>query len=256
MLLAFDLDRTLVTDDYRLTDDVARAVRAARRRGHLVTVLTGRARAAAAGFLHDLEVRGPCSVNHGALVLGADLAPLRRTCMSPTDVCAVLDPYLHGDVEFSCVADDVLYVRDPDDERWSWAHTQNRHLERFGPGFALDADKVVFAPSDASADVAERVARDLPHLTRYLWGDGFLELIGPGADKGTALALIASTLGVDRDEVVAFGDGLNDVTMLAWAGHGVAVGPHAHPDALAAASEHIASPEEGGVVAWLEEYAL
>jgi 5-amino-6-(5-phospho-D-ribitylamino)uracil phosphatase len=256
MLLAFDLDRTLVTDDYRLPADVPLAIDAARRAGHHVTVLTGRARAAAQPFLDGLDVVGPCSVNHGALVLGAGGSTLRRTRLAAAEVLAVLAPYLEQDLlEFSCVVDDTLFVRDPASERWNGALTQNRLVERFGSDFAHLADKVVFAPSASCADVAEYVARTQPHLTRYLWGDGFLEVIGAGADKGSALALIAGQLGVPREEVVAFGDGLNDVTMLQWAGRGIAVG-HAHADTLAVADEHVASPEDGGVVAWLEEHLL
>ncbi len=257
MLLAFDLDRTLVTDDYRLPADVPVAIEAARRAGHHVTVLTGRARAAAQPFLDGLDVVGPCSVNHGALVLGAGGSTLRRTRLAAADVLAVLSPYLDQDVlEFSCVVDDTLFVRDPGHERWNGALTQNRLVERFSSGdFAHLADKVVFAPSESCALVSAHIERTLPHLTRYLWGDGFLEVIGAGADKGTALALIAEQLGVPRSEVVAFGDGLNDVTMLQWAGRGIAVG-NAHADTLAVADEHIPSPEEGGVVAWLEQHAL
>jgi 5-amino-6-(5-phospho-D-ribitylamino)uracil phosphatase len=257
MLLAFDLDRTVVTDAFILPDTIAAAIRAARRAGHHVTVLTGRTRVAAQDYLDQLEVDGPCSVNHGALVLGAGGATLRRVRLAPADVCGVIAPYLDGDgVEFSCAVDDTLYVKEPGDERWLWAHSRNRRVERFSIDFALQADKVVFAASAATSAVHDDLGRLMPHLTRYLWGDGFLEVIGPGADKGSALAYIAGTLGVPREEVVAFGDGLNDVTMVSWAGRGVAVGPHAHEDVLAVADERIASPEEGGVVSWLEEHAL
>lgn len=257
MLLAFDLDRTVVTDDYQLPDAAVRAIAAARAAGHLVTVLTGRARAAAEPYLGALEVTGPFSVNHGALVLGPGGTPWRRTQLEAGDVRTALFPYLAQEaIEFSCLVDDVMFVRDPADACWHWAHAQNRTLERFDPGFSSAADKVVFAAAATSAAIAERLGRELPHLTRYLWGDGFLELIGPGADKGSALALIAQRLGVPRDEVVAFGDGLNDVSMLEWAAHGVAVGDEAHPAAVAAAQERVAAPEHGGVVGWLEANVL
>ena len=55
---------------------------------------------------------------------------------------------------------------------------------------------------------------------------------------------------------MAFGDGPNDASMLAWAGRGIAVGPHACAEVLAAADEHIAAPEELGVVRWLEANVL
>lgn len=68
MLLAFDLDKTLLTDSYELPADIARAVKAARAAGHLVTVLTGRALAAAAPYLDALEIDLPHSVNHGSMI--------------------------------------------------------------------------------------------------------------------------------------------------------------------------------------------
>lgn len=253
MLFAFDLDKTLVTDDYRLLEPTIAAVRSLREAGHQVTVLTGRPLASARRFLEALEVDGPYSVNHGAQVMGPGGRELRRTRLLAADVRLLLDPWRsHPQVEFSCVIDDTLLVKDPLDQRWHWAHTESRTVTLFDPENGLDADKVVFASSTTSATIAEHVAASLPHVERYLWGDGFLEVIGAGADKGTALAYIAETLGVPRHQTVAFGDGLNDVSMLRWAGHAVAVGHDAQPEALAEADEHVASPEEGGVADWIE----
>jgi len=253
VLFAFDLDKTLVTDDYRLLEPTIAAVRRLRDAGHQVTVLTGRPLASARRFLEALEIDGPYSVNHGAQVMGTGGRELRRTRLLAADVRVLLDPWRsHPQVEFSCVIDDTLLVKDPLDQRWRWAHTESRTVTRFDPENGLDADKVVFASSTTSATIADHVAASLPHVERYLWGDGFLEVIGAGADKGTALAYIAEMLGVPRHQTVAFGDGLNDVSMLRWAGHAVAVGHDVQPEALAEADEHVASPEEGGVADWIE----
>lgn len=251
MLLAFDLDKTLVTNDFRLPGDIERAIRGVRESGHKVTVLTGRPLLAARPFLDQLEVTGPYSVNHGALVMEEN-AVLARRCIRAVDVDAILGRYLEDlEVEFSCVIDDTLWVRDPDHEHWNWAHTQNRAIDRFALGMARDADKVVFHASDRSEALDREMAERHPTLLRYLWGDGYLEVVPQLADKGTALALIAERLEVDRSEVVAFGDGLNDLSMLQWAGHSVAVGPDAHETVLGVAKEHIPSPELGGVAGWI-----
>lgn len=256
MLLAFDLDKTLVTEDFVLPDAIERAIRGSRERGHLVTVLTGRPLAAARPYLDQLGITGPYSVNHGGYVMGEGGRALRRRRIAAQHVDGLLDGYLtDGEVEFSCIVDDVLWVRDPDDDRWGWAHTRSRRVDRFRPGMALDADKLVFYSQERSGELDREVAARHPDMLRYLWGDGFLEVLPAHADKGSALALIADRAGVPRSEVVAFGDGLNDFTMVTWAGHGVAVGD-AHPDLVAAAAEHIGSPEDGGVAAWLEAHVL
>lgn len=252
-LLAFDLDRTLLTDDYRLPLRIEDAIREARRCGHLVTVLTGRPRAAALPYLEQLEIDGPHSVNHGAMVYGFAGELIRHTRLEATLVSQVLEPYLEvGDLDFSCVVDDMLYVRDPDDDRWSWAHSRNRLVKRFDPQEKLDADKVIFAADSRTAEIEQELLERLPGVVTYLWGDGYLEITGADADKGGALKLIAGLLNVPREATVAFGDGLNDVTMIAYAGTGIAVGPYAHAEVVAAADEQIPSPEEHGVALWLE----
>jgi Cof subfamily protein (haloacid dehalogenase superfamily) len=51
----------------------------------------------------------------------------------------------------------------------------------------------------------------------------FLEVLPKGTDKGTALAMVAGSLGIAREAVLAIGDSMNDEAMLRWAGTGVAM---------------------------------
>ena len=77
----------------------------------------------------------------------------------------------------------------------------------------------------------------------------------PKVHKSDALAWLAAELGIARGEVLALGDGINDVDMLAWAGLGVAMGD-GHPEALAVAGV-IAPPFDEDGVAWaIEQYVL
>jgi hydroxymethylpyrimidine pyrophosphatase-like HAD family hydrolase len=62
-----------------------------------------------------------------------------------------------------------------------------------------------------------------------------LEVFEASAHKGTALASFAEREGIAQDEVLAVGDDTNDINMLAWAGHGVAM-PHANDETSAAAN--------------------
>jgi hypothetical protein len=62
---------------------------------------------------------------------------------------------------------------------------------------------------------------------------------------------VCAQRGIASDDVVAFGDMPNDLPMLRWAGHGVAVA-NAHPDLLTAADEVTASNDDAGVARVLE----
>lgn len=80
---------------------------------------------------------------------------------------------------------------------------------------------------------------------------GLLEVSGAGVGKAAALARWCADRGVGADAVLAFGDMPNDVGMLAWAGHSVAVAG-AHPEALAVADEVTGANDADGVAAVLE----
>ena len=257
VLLAFDLDKTLVTADYILPEQIADAIHKARDKGHLISVLTGRPLSATLEFLDQLGVEAYYSVNHGSYVVGLEGAVLRQTALSVAETAAILEPYLeHPEVEFSSVLDDTLYVRDPSHERWNWAHTTNRNIEVFDAEAGKHADKVVFLAAGLGPKIAEHVRTLYPDLIQYPWEDDYLEITAAKSDKGSALELIAKELKVPQKDVVAFGDGPNDITMLGWAGRAVAVGPNAHGELLKIADEHIAGPDELGVKDWLEANIL
>lgn len=87
----------------------------------------------------------------------------------------------------------------------------------------------------------------------YSTNNGLVELSAPGVTKATGLLRVAADYGVRQSEVVAFGDMPNDIPMLSWVGHGVAMG-NAHPAALAVANEVTASHTEDGVAQVLERW--
>ena len=66
-----------------------------------------------------------------------------------------------------------------------------------------------------------------------------LEFMPRGINKAAALEKVAQQLGVPREETLAFGDGENDVQMLAWVGMGVAMW---HGNAAAIAAARMISP--------------
>ena len=83
----------------------------------------------------------------------------------------------------------------------------------------------------------------------------FVEVTSPNVSKGKALAFLADWYGIPRAETIAVGDSGNDLSMIEWAGLGVAVA-NATPEVLAAA-DWIAPPvSENGVVAVIERFIL
>ncbi|ACU95217.1 hypothetical protein SAMN02982918_1599 [Saccharomonospora viridis] len=106
--------------------------------------------------------------------------------------------------------------------------------------------------SDEMAAAAYDVLGDSVDIT-FSSGSGLIEIGAPGVTKASGLAEIAELFGVADTDVIAFGDMPNDLPMLEWAGHGVAVA-NAHPTVLEAADEVTASNAEHGVAQVLERW--
>ena len=109
--------------------------------------------------------------------------------------------------------------------------------------------------SHAEIHTTELVEAVKPHVPANMHvttsGISFVEVTPHGADKGSALERLCTKLGIDRSEVVAFGDNHNDLTMLEWAGRGVAMG-NAEDAVKDIADEVTATNKEFGVAQVLE----
>jgi len=75
----------------------------------------------------------------------------------------------------------------------------------------------------------------------------YLEITSARVSKGVALQSMAESLGIARDEVMAIGDAMNDLSMIKWAGAGVAIG-HA-PEALRREAAYVTQSGPGAGVA-------
>jgi hydroxymethylpyrimidine pyrophosphatase-like HAD family hydrolase len=106
--------------------------------------------------------------------------------------------------------------------------------------------------SDAMVAALTPVVGDDADLT-FSHPRGLVEVSPAGITKATGLAEVARRHGVSAADVVAFGDMPNDLEMLRWVGHGVAMG-NAHPALLEVADEVTASNAEDGLALVLERW--
>lgn len=107
-------------------------------------------------------------------------------------------------------------------------------------------------PEMTSSELIEVVSRLAPpgvHVSTS--GIAFVECTPEGADKALGLDRLCTKLGIAAADVVAFGDNNNDISMLDWAGRGIAMA-NATPEAKAAANELTATNIEFGVAQVLE----
>ena len=115
-----------------------------------------------------------------------------------------------------------------------------------------DMLQVVGDPTYLQAHYEEMYAPFTQTLSGMFTADWYFEYTAPGIDKARALEGALPKLGIDASEVVSFGDGQNDKSMIEWAGTGVAMG-NAVDEVKAVAQMVTANNNEDGIAVALDK---
>jgi Cof subfamily protein (haloacid dehalogenase superfamily) len=250
-LVATDLDGTVVRSDGTISDRSRQLLAAVEEAGVVLVLVTGRPPRWMPPIVEATGHRGVAICANGAVVYDLHTSAVVRHSLLSADALRDIVEALRRDlpgIAFAVERHDTGFAHEPSYRpRWdsSDAKAVRPIEELLGDGAVkllgrherMDADELL-----AAAHVSVGALATLTHSSR----DGLLEISAAGVSKASALAELAAEHGIDAADVVAFGDMPNDVPMLTWAGHGVAVA-NAHPDVLAIADEVTASNDDDGV---------
>lgn len=267
-LIALDMDGTLLASDHHtLPRRNIDAIRAAHQRGIRVVISTGRMIEDASDFVRRYDL--PCMMiaANGARACSAPMPGgemLYRCALKPADAHTALDILLPSGLAVNGFEDGVVNTVDNGSGRKYHLVYRGLIEDRYGEAeIRAAADRGImklFAVGDGFAGdvydprvapVREQLTRVLPHLQITSSAPGNIEITPPDAGKGTALAHIAALLGLERENVMAVGDAGNDLSMLNWAYHSVAMG-NATEEVLACCRYVTASNDECGVAQIIE----
>lgn len=242
-LVALDLDGTLLDDASELPAGHERTVRELIGLGVHVAIVTGRPLLTTRWVHAQLGLATPAVCFNGGWVGGMDGATLAHAPLPEADVRAVVAELGEDDGAICCYPGADEWIMDRETR-----HTR-RWREFYRAPIAVDrariADwrgpscKLMFvAEPGLLARVAARVrARFAGHLHVVVSQPDRFEVCPAGITKAWGLERLAAHLGVARERVWAVGDADNDREMIAWAGHGCAMG-HA-PAAVRALARHV-----------------
>lgn len=255
-LVASDLDGTLVRSDGTLDDRTRRAIAAAESAGATVVFCTARPHRGLTPLAEATGHRGVAICNNGAMLWDLHTeAVIEASHLQPAiaqELVALLEAELPGGAW--AVERTGGFGREPGYVT-RWPIPDDTTVAAVHALIAEPAVKLMLRHDRLTADdLLERAREACGHLAEFSHSsttDALLEISAAGVSKATALARLCEQRYIDRRDVIAFGDMPNDLPMLAWAGHAVAVA-NAHPDVRAAADEVTASNDESGVALVLE----
>jgi len=277
-LIAIDIDGTLTpSSGPKISARNCAALRAAEDAGIEIVIATGRRQAYAMPLIAQLGLSDESVMisSNGAVVRGFDGDLLDRRFLpveTARQLCVALRGY--GTLVFtfdregtsSLVIENLQQLHARID-RWVEANrpylSEVRPIERAFDGgeepiqgmvCGTIAEMMTAEQQLLLNDVSGRIAM---HRTQYAARDlSILDLLPPGCSKGAALDSLASIRGLERNQIMAIGDNLNDLEMLEYAGRAVVMG-NASQEMLALEErsgwEVTASNDEDGVAVAVEE---
>jgi len=266
-LIALDIDGTLIGDDLEIGPRTRAAVRAARQRGVIVSLVTGRMVSSAMRFARELELDAPIVGYQGAII----------RAMPATDSRRLGKLYVHTPLRADVAREIVSWTRsvglDP----------HLNHLERFIVRSDDPRADDYSAFMGSNADLANDLLASIRHGVSKVMAVGepplptnvlaaarsrfvgradvtvshprFIEFLAPGVSKGRGVRWLARRYGIKLGAVLAIGDQWNDLEMLLEVGHGAAM-PTA-PTEVQGVARYIAPPlREEGVASLIESLVL
>ena len=259
-LLAFDVDGTLLNSQGQLTERTVTAISSARDKGATVILATGQSWSElqyVIDAIPDIEyaicTNGLEAYNRlGEVLYTEQIQPdLAR------ELVTIIRSSIHGVAIGAGIGSELF--------------AEPKVIEGLVPGIEITSDRLV-------DDIAQVLTSDVRHLLIYhpsyvyklddlstkvkdvivddridiaYSGLPMIEIVPAGSGKGTCLAWLAQQLELKQENVFAFGDGMNDLSMLQWAGTGIAMG-QSHQRVKASADLIIGEVDEEGIAEWIE----
>ncbi|MCF6409233.1 Cof-type HAD-IIB family hydrolase [Pseudalkalibacillus salsuginis] len=260
-LIAVDLDGTLLKDDKTVSIQTKKVLKRAMEHGHHVVISTGRPYRGSEQFYHELDLTTPIINFNGAFIhhpknpgwgrfhspMDMDVAQsIIETCLEfevKNVIAEVLDDvYLHYEDEF--IINSFLIDK------------TNLNIGNLIQVLPHNPTSILVRPNDHHVKELRELlkAKHAEVIDHRVWGApwNIIEVVKAGLNKAVGLKRVAESLNIPQERVIAFGDEDNDLEMIEYAGHGIAMG-NAIPELKNIANGITKSNEDDGIAYFLED---
>jgi Cof subfamily protein (haloacid dehalogenase superfamily) len=261
-LIALDIDGTLLNGKHRVTEGVKEAINKAREMGVKVILSSGRAYEGITGYINELDMKDLAISLNGAVVTDYTGKELIFSQHMDADVSRniIKLAHKHGIYNVLFTGSEMLVEEISEKGLFFEEHdrVRLRQVGNFNEFYkSQPVSKMLLIGENQELvklrDEGKRLLGDNVCLTFSL--PYFLEAYSPLINKGIILEKVAKYYGIEREEVIAMGDGENDISMIKYAGLGIAMG-NAVQSVKDAADFITATNDEDGVACAIEKFVL
>lgn len=260
-LIAIELDGTLLNSQGLVSERNAQAIQLARAQGILVVLATGKSRASATAVIAELGLDTPGVFTQGLMIHNADGSLRYGHFMERTTAVTALHfAHSHNLAQIAYCNNRIVTDRDTMYSDLLTSHYHEPRPEVIGPLLPqlddLSINKLILCAADNETALGQQlqtklgssgvVTQAVPH---------YIEILPPNSSKGAGLRRLLADLDIAPVNVLALGDGNNDIEMLLLAGIGVAMGNGS--TGVKAVADHItAGNNADGVAKAIEQFVL
>lgn len=229
-LVAADIDGTLLDSKGRLTPATHLAVDALKSHGIPFILCTGRPVQSITGLYRELGLDSPIIAYNGAVILsGLDGKPLFRKSLLPSDTKTLLQWAEEKGITAIAWHEAKLYAVKMNQKVMDYAMLSDSIplvLEGEEDLYREGASKILFYEQPEDLISHQESLREVlpPTINMHTSRPFFLEFVHADVSKGLALKMLGKLLDIPREQMMAVGDGFNDLSMIMYAGLGVAMG--------------------------------
>jgi Cof subfamily protein (haloacid dehalogenase superfamily) len=265
-LIAIDIDGTLMNDRKEITKEVNDAIQAAKAKGVKVVICTGRPIVGVQSIIEELKLNDEedfVITFNGALVQNTYSKDVEsQITLTYENLKELHELSLKLDSPFQFFDTESLYTPNREISRYT---VHEAHINQI-PIHYLPIDEVpkdMLIPKVMFIDEPERLNTIIANIPQIFWDKYtfvkstpfFLEILDPSVSKGNAVKQLAEKLSIKQEEVICIGDGENDLSMVEYAGCGVAMA-NAVSVVKEVAQFHTLSNNENGVAYAIEKLVL
>ena len=254
-----DLDDTLLNDESMLSPYTLDVLNRAKKKGVRIIPASGRTAKSMLRFVRQLDTGLPYIACNGGELVNADHTIMQSFEFPPEKAREIIRYLREHRFYVQCYRDEDFYYDEECDASLSYQNSSHMNGHAVGN---LETFVDFQTPKILSVQTPEEVSRmypimqsAFPDVSFTISKPYFLEAQPEGISKGSALVRLASILNLSPEHTLVFGDSLNDMTMLAFATHSVAMG-NARDEVKLAARHICATNAEDGLAHFVDENVL
>lgn len=249
-----DLDGTLLDDDKNISSENIDAIKYAINKGAYVIITSGRPINASKKFWEKAQASRYIIFSNGAGIYDTENKECISTITIEKEIC--LEMYNYAIKKGVCVRLDTIYGRFITDMNYATStdYELKEDINKFLDDNLIIQMSFIYENKEKIYELVECInknpRRELKVEDVFITGPNgeFFATcaINPSASKGNAVNGLCKFLKIDKEDAIAMGDGLNDISMLSTVGLGVAMG-NATSEVKLAAKEITCTNNENGV---------